>query len=86
MTWFCFKLVVEINKIAYCTELRAFQIILLSNYCIENGLNTVVLSQVRWNMVAGESVVLNRTVVNTAYESGCIVRGTGKVLQRAAKP
>ena len=37
-------------------------------------------------MVTEESVVLNRTVVNTAYESGGIVRGTGKVLQRAAKP
>lgn len=86
VTWFCFKLVVEINKIACSTELRAFQIILLPNYCIENGLNTVVLSQVRWNMVAGESVVLNRTVVNTAYVSRGIVRGTGKVVQRAAKP
>lgn len=86
MTWFCFKLVVEINKIASSTELRAFQIILLPNYCIENGLSTVVLSQVRWNMVAGETVVLNQTVVNTAFVSGGIVRGTGKVLQRAAKP
>ena len=37
-------------------------------------------------MVAGESVVLNRTVVNTAYVSGCIVRGTGKVVQRVEKP
>ena len=37
-------------------------------------------------MVAGESVVLNRTVVDTDYVSGCIVRGTSKVLQRAANP
>ena len=37
-------------------------------------------------MVAGESVVLDRTGVNTAFVSGGIVRGTGKVLQRAAKP
>lgn len=85
MTWFCFKLVVEINKIACSTELRAIQI----NQTIAYRMVLTQLSchrRVRWNMVAGESVVLDRTVVNTAFVSGGIVRGTGKVLQRAAKP